>query len=188
MMEELRPADLILARRTLLNDSETFDLLIHEDQYYRIVITNYFKEGKVKIITNIDDFSNEPLFEYSSDDELLDSLFIQAKFIFESFIEQEYIILEEDFNVEVNVIDISDVSRNLDVVRDKLTKFISENKIDERISVGEDLLDEDSSLFLELEKVSDEFNDISGTIDEIFIDEDILDGIAQKYYRNEELN
>jgi len=187
-MENLRPADLILARRTLLNDSETFDLLIHEDNYYRIVLTNYYNDNKVVLKTNISDFTKEPLFEYSSTDELLDALFIQAKFIFESFIEQEYIARDNDFDVEVIVIDVTEEIVALDKARNILANFISDNKIEERFITGEDIEAEDSELHFELERVADEFNMRLGVLDEIFIDENILDELTNVTYTDTKMN
>ena len=186
-MEELRAADLILARRTRLENSETFDLLVHEERYYRIVITNYFKENKVKVMTNIDDFSKEPLFEYSSQNELLDALFIQAKFIFESFIVQEYQAQEEDFDVEVSVLDLAIECLKMDQARNRLTSFLEQNNIEERFA-EEGFGDDDQELFQKLEEVTDQFNECSATLDQIFIDDDILEGIAKEYYSVDKMN
>lgn len=187
-MKELTQFDLILARRTRLTNSEIFDLLVHDKEYYRIVITNNFKDNKVKICTNIEEFNKEPLFEYTSDIELLDAIFIQSKFIFENFIAQEYSVRQEDFDVEVEIIEVDEMISKLNNAREKLDYFIEKNRIDELYENGEELYNKDHFLFFELEKVSDDFNEISSDLDNVFIDADILQAIIDQTNYIDNLN
>ena len=175
----LRTSDHVIAHRIMVDDAEIFDLFTQEKEYYRIIIVNYYLENRVVIKTNIDDFKEQPIFLYQSEDPVLDALFMQAKFVFESFIEYEYMSIGDDFDIEVTVIDVDEEVKHFINITEKMNSFIVANNLQETISNFE-AIDENDPNFEEFAELVETFTSSLNVLDEIFYDKDIYTQLVEE--------
>ncbi|MDL2211325.1 hypothetical protein LJB88_00400 [Erysipelotrichaceae bacterium OttesenSCG-928-M19] len=169
--------DLVFARRTRLEDSETFDFIIDDENYYRFVITNYFNTDKVSICTNIKEFAQEPIFSELTDNDDINIILIQAKFCFENFIAMEKSVFEnnEELNLQINIVEVDELISDYMSAKNSINSFVENNQqVIEAYSQNQYVKNKAVAI-TDFENLLEEMDSINVELDNVFISEDIIE-------------
>lgn len=162
--------DQIIMRRLQFEDIEMFDLIIDVKEYKRVVITNFKDINQVVLTSNLEELDTLDVFDVEGKDVYSDSLIVQSRIIFNSFVADEY--QDEDFDLTTNLIFDDSISNYLsDFVdaKEDIKEYLADN-YDGDFDQGEAMYNDEK-----LKELEEELANSSNMLDMIFLEEQVID-------------